>query len=36
MVRNLYTIAVEVVVPVHTEQVAWIGGVFINTFCDVL
>lgn len=38
MVRHINTIAIEVVVPVHTEEVARVGGVFINTFvmsCEI-
>ena len=36
MVRHVNTVAIEIVIPVHTEQVARVGGVFINTLCDVL
>ena len=36
MVWHVNTIAIEIVVPMHTKQVARVGGIFVDTLCDVL
>ena len=36
MVGNRHFVACEVVVPMHTEQVARVSGILVDTFCDAV